>query len=328
MSFFKIKMIRVFLCLIVLVGLQASLLSAAQENVPPEKIVSVNGVVITQADYKQMLAMLQLFAEAQGRGFYPAENEKFREQMTQRLINMELFVQDALKKGIDVPTGLIDVQLSSFKKVYPGEGQFEAKLTELGLTEVQLRDGLNRQALINKGLQDTVIKRLSVNEEDVRAYYDNNIEQYREPEQVRARHILIKFAPDASLEEKTAARHKIEDIEHRLLIGDEFDMLAKEFSMGPSAVRGGDLGYFSQGRMVPAFDEAAFRLTPGELSPIIITQFGYHIIQVTDKKGSYIKPFDDVKNQIYSTLSRTNQLNSVNAYLDKLRAEADIKTLG
>lgn len=140
---------------------------------------------------------------------------------------------------------------------------------------------------------------VSVSDEEVASYYERNLSNYTEPEKVRARHILVRVDPEATAEEREAARRKAEALLERLRAGEDFAALAKENSDDPgSAAQGGDLGEFARGTMVKAFEDAAFALEPGQTSEIVETMYGYHIIRVEEKKPGRTRPLEEVGEEI------------------------------
>ena len=162
-----------------------------------------------------------------------------------------------------------------------------------------------------KALQDVYIAKMlmeRVREEDVTAYYDNEIKNGPVEEEVRARHIL--------LDNREAADAVVADLEN----GADFAALAKERSKGPSGPSGGDLGYFSKQSMVPAFSDAAFKLAAGETSPPVQTQFGWHVIRVEDRRNRPVPPLDQVRDQIYQLLISEAQRD----IYDEMRAKASV----
>lgn len=141
-------------------------------------------------------------------------------------------------------------------------------------------------------------------EADLKIRYDEQRDQYQVGEQVRARHILLKMSPDASDEDKTALRSKAVDIRKRALEGEDFAALAVEFSEDSTAASGGDLGFFGRGVMTGAFEDAAFALEPGQISDLIETQFGIHIIKVEEKKAAHTRTLDEVRDELRREVQR------------------------
>lgn len=153
---------------------------------------------------------------------------------------------------------------------------------------------------------DALAAQIPVSDADAKSYYDQNIRQYTVGEQRRARHILIKAGKNASNAEQAAAKAKAEKVlaQVRKNPGD-FAKLANEYSQDPSsAEHGGDLGFFGTGMMVKPFEDAAFKLKKGEISDLVKTDYGYHIIQVTDIKPAEVKPFDEVKEEVVSDIRK------------------------
>jgi peptidyl-prolyl cis-trans isomerase C len=167
--------------------------------------------------------------------------------------------------------------------------------------------------LLQRYAVQKLLEKVTVNEEDMKKYYEENKESFVSAEEVRAKHILVK-------EEEEAKKVK-EEIE----AGKSFEEAAKEYSTCPSKDKGGDLGFFSKGRMVPEFEKAAFELEIGELSDLVKTQFGYHLIVVEEKKESSIKTFDQVKEQIKQNLLRGEQTKVYTNKFNELKSKYSVE---
>ena len=161
---------------------------------------------------------------------------------------------------------------------------------------------------------------VTVSEADVTRFYeDRKEERFAELEQVRARHVLVKLAPGADDAAKAAARKKAEDVLAKAKAGEDFAELAKKSSDDPgSASKGGDLGLFPRGRMVPTFDQAAFALQAGELSDVVESPFGFHVIKVEEHRQAGVKPLDEVRAEITEVLKKERGLD-----MARLQAETD-----
>ena len=158
---------------------------------------------------------------------------------------------------------------------------------------------------------------------DVQQYYNEHHQQFQVPEEVRVRHILIKVPTNANAQTVAAAKAKAEDILKQLKAGGNFDELAKKNSDDPgSKAQGGELGFIQHGATVPAFDQAAFSLQPGQLSSVIRTQFGFHILQVEEKQPAHLKPVDEVHDLILANLTQQAQAKAAQDYAAKLQTEA------
>jgi peptidyl-prolyl cis-trans isomerase D len=161
-------------------------------------------------------------------------------------------------------------------------------------------------------------------EQQVRAFYDERLgDRFTDPEEVRARHILIRLEPGADDAAKAKARAEAEDLLKQIHAGGDFDALAKKHSTDPgSAPKGGDLGFFPRGRMVPAFDAAAFALEPGKVSELVETEYGFHIIKVEEKKPGGPRPFEVAREQIEKELTTERSLD-----LARKQAESDRRAI-
>ena len=180
--------------------------------------------------------------------------------------------------------------------------------------------------LAQEYLKKAVLKDVSVKEEELRKHYQENEKTYTFPAQVKARHILIKVASNAPEGDKKKAREKADGLLKRVKEGQDFAKLAEESSEdAASQKKGGDLGYFSRGRMVKPFEDAAFSMKPGQVSEIIETQFGYHIIKVEDVKEARIRPFDEVKETVKSQLTLKLNKDKQEEFMKNLYKEVGIE---
>jgi len=170
---------------------------------------------------------------------------------------------------------------------------------------------------------------VKVSDEQSLEYYEDNIDTFKEKKQVKARHVLFKLAENASAEEEAKVRQKAEDVLKKAKAGENFAELAKKHSEGPTAKDGGDLGYFSENQMVKPFEEAAFKLNKGEVSDLVRTSFGYHIIKVEDVKEARTKPFEEVKGQILAKITQTAASDfayeKTLTMLDQMPYDSDLK---
>jgi peptidyl-prolyl cis-trans isomerase C len=162
---------------------------------------------------------------------------------------------------------------------------------------------------------------------DIEAFYEENKDRFVEPEKVKASHILIQISPDATEQEKADAKSTLQTALEEAKGGSDFAELAKKHSQCPSASQGGDLGYFTRGRMVPEFEEAAFKLEPGQISDIVETQFGYHIILVQDKTPKRQLDIEEVGKKIKEVLSDKEMDTALKAWLKPIREEAKVEIL-
>ena len=142
-----------------------------------------------------------------------------------------------------------------------------------------------------------------VRERAVRRYYERNIETYTTPPEVRARHILLRLPGDADDAAKAERRQQLQEVRERIVDGADFAEEAKEVSQDMTKEKGGDLGWFKPGEMVPAFESAAFGLQPGEMSDIVESPFGLHLIKVEERREGGQQPIEEVREEIVAILA-------------------------
>jgi peptidyl-prolyl cis-trans isomerase C len=174
-------------------------------------------------------------------------------------------------------------------------------------------------------LQKEVLNKVTVSDKEAKAYYDKNIELFKTPEQVKARHILIQVPKDASEEDKKKLKEKAEELLKKVQAGEDFAKLAEANSDDPGTkAKGGELGFFAKGAMVPAFEQAAFALKPGQVSGVVESDFGYHIIKVDEKKEAVVEPYDTVKDKVRQQALREKQEARVTEYVEKALKDAKV----
>lgn len=285
----------------------------------------VNNRKISRAYFNNALtAAKQQFSSI---GNTASEGIDIEKKVIERLISIELMLQDAEKRSITADATAVDVQMRGFRNQFKTEMEFINYLTQNNITVNIIQEQIGKQLILQQLQQELLqeLKRnIAVTPEESRAFYDSNIERFKAPEQVRASHILIKVEADSDDATTKQALTTIEDIRKRTINGEDFAELAQKNSQGASSKQGGDLGFFGRGQMVKPFAEAAFSLTPGEISEPIKTRFGYHIIKVTEKKAAGITPFEEVEKKITSYLTQRQLDLNQQKYSTDLRENAAI----
>jgi peptidyl-prolyl cis-trans isomerase C len=320
-----------------------SLVAAATNTDPPKPdapaettadsiAVTINGVDILESQIEiEVKSQLKRMAKQVPPTFAEQYKKQLRQQTLEKIIIEELLDQMVKAEKIvvtdeDVTNQLREVasqqqpslSLEDFKALIEAHGQ------SLDQVKQQIRKGLGYQKLMQAQFAD----RMNVTEDDARKYYSENKKAFETPKQVRASHILIK--PDTTdtgadtNEAKAKAKAKAEDLRRQIKSGAAFAELAKANSSCPSSAKGGDLGFFGKGQMVPAFEKAAFELNVGQVSDIVETQFGYHIIKVTDRKDAGVTTFEQAKDDLIASLKATKQSKLAKEYIGSLKAKAKI----
>ncbi len=180
--------------------------------------------------------------------------------------------------------------------------------------------------LVNEFLRREVAQKATVSEDDIKSYYDGHKDEFKTSEMVRVRHILIKVAPQSSEEAKKKAKEKAESILRKIKDEEDFAGLASNFSDDTaSKLTGGDLGFFPRGKMVKPFEDTAFSLKPGEVSGIVETQFGYHIIKAEEKKAASIEPLENAKERIQQKLLQDSMRAKVSEFIEKAMKDPKVE---
>ncbi|RUM87017.1 MAG: hypothetical protein DSZ24_07170 [Thermodesulfatator sp.] len=171
-----------------------------------------------------------------------------------------------------------------------------------------------------------VLAGLKVTDKEAREYYLKHQKAYTQPEQIQARHILIRLPQKASKKEEAQARAKIEKIRKQILAGADFAEMARKYSEDPGTKnRGGELGLFTRGQMIPEFEKEVFKLKVGELSPPIRTRFGYHLVQVEARVPAHVEPYAKVKEQVKKDLLEKKKAERLSALLAQLRKKYPVE---
>jgi peptidyl-prolyl cis-trans isomerase C len=294
----------------------------------PGKVAVVNGKAIGYKDFERKMNIFKQQVMRGQQGQLPeALKERVKAQAVNQLISEELLYQESIKQKLKLEDGFVDKELKSLKKRFTNDAQYQEILKRMELTENQLKKQIARQGLIRKLVEKEVISKITLAKEDAKKYFQSNPAEFHQPERVRAQHILIKAGPGADDQKKAEARKKLEGVKTRVLSGEDFGKLAKEYSEGPSNVREGDLGYFTRGRMVKSFEDAAFSLAPNEISDIVETQFGYHLIKVLDHQAAKDPSFEEIEPRVMAILRDKKIRQKYEAFIYNLRQSAKIETI-
>lgn len=321
--------VRIFFALAVVVmalTLLSGPVAAEKDKTTPSPVATVNGSPISSTEFDSELDQLKTRYLQQGKQLNAEQVEKFKDSILGILINKELLYQESKLQGIAVDENKVFEQLMSAKQRFPNEAEFKKTIEEMKLTEADIKFQITRALAIRDLIEKNITQKLIITDKDTKAYYDEHPEAFKQSEEVKAGHILIKVDSDADAAKKAKAREKIEKVQTKLKNGEDFSTLAKEYSEGPSNVKGGDLGYFKRGQMVKPFEEAAFKIKPNEVSDIVETQFGYHLIKVFEKKPEGAIAYKEAKDKISQYLKQEKGKAEIQKYIDKLREEAEIKS--
>ena len=292
---------------------------------PSKKVAIFEGGEVT-------LGELQEFAQQSGAGELSPESPQYEAivaQLMPQLVEIEIAEAYAQEQGITVSEGEVNEEIEVLKDQIAQQAQaqgqevdreeaFEGALQQAGLTESQLRQQLREQLPVQE-VQERVTGGAGPSQEDVERFYEENkAAQFTSPETRCARHIL--FNKDQ--------RKQAEEVKGRLQDGGDFAQLAQEFSQDPgSAENGGDLGCLGRGETVPDFEEAVFGAEQGEIVGPVETEFGYHVIEVTDIREEATQPLSEVEAQIRDQLTTEAQTEEFTAWLQRQKEQRNVKYL-
>jgi peptidyl-prolyl cis-trans isomerase C len=232
-----------------------------------------------------------------------------------------------VRRNITAPDSIVDSALSRWTGQFADETQRTQMLTERGLTLDQVKEKFRQDLLVQNLVKQAVMDTLKVSEADVATFYQTHPEEF-ETTEVHARHILKLVESGAPADSLAAKRAEVEALLARIRAGEDFATLAAANSDDKgSATRGGDLGYFTRTRMVPEFATAAFLLAPGQVSDVVQTQYGFHIIKVEDRRNEGTRALADVAPSVERYLRNQKVQEAVDRLATQLRGKAHVKML-
>lgn len=290
----------------------------------PEVVATVNGQNITKQQLQELFNAAIQASGAKVEDLNAQQQLGGYTQLLQDLIMDKLVAEAASSEKVSDAD--VDAELAKIKGQFPDEKTFQEQIGQAGMTPEKLKENI-RTGLQQSRWMKSQVKTPDVTNDQAKAFYESNIKEFEQPETVKASHILFMVDPDAPADVVKQKEQAAAKAAERAAAGEDFTKLAKELSEEPGASEsGGDLGFFPKDRMVPEFAEVAFAQKVGDISKPVKTQFGWHIIKVTDKKVAGTVPFDQVKEQVVSYLKSTNQREAVQAVLNKLKESAKIET--
>ena len=301
----------------------------------PEVAAYVNGEEISMAELEQFAGvrniLMQLLQSNQEFGSVILQTEagqnvveEFRKMKLEQLITNELLVQEAQERGIEVSNeemnNIFDQQVNALKQQNNlNDEQLEQAIQQQGFESMQQYKDMffenNMNGFLVNKLREEVVNEVNVSDEEAKEFYDNNPQQFETSEQKRVSHILFD------------SKEKAEEVLAEINNGADFAEMAREHSTGPTAENGGDLGFITANEqgLDKTFRDAAMELGVGELSSEPVeTQFGFHLIKVTESREAGVREFEEVKSQIKSQMRSQKQSQAFQEFVEGLREDAEI----
>ncbi|MBI5574014.1 MAG: peptidylprolyl isomerase [Elusimicrobia bacterium] len=307
-------------------------------------IAKVNDDVILQSDYDEAVNPIisqikKTYGEVMSQEDMDKKIAEIRKELLDQMIDQKLLLQEAKKKNIKVTKREVDDGMETVKDRFKrkngktltaveADAEFNSELKKQNLTMAKFRDKLREDIMVNKLIEDGVVRKVTPpSDDELKSYYEKNRDKIDEPEKVSVRHILIRVEKNASTKEKSQALNKIKEVQMKLKKGEDFAKLAQQYSEDPGSQKnGGDLGFIVRGMMVKNFEDTAFKTPVGEISDYFETEFGYHILKVDAKQAKQKRSFEDVKLNLEKYLLAEKRQEEYEKYIKNLRDKSNISS--
>lgn len=337
-----------------------ALLPPAMAKVVDKTLAIVNGEAILLSEFERTATpVVDQFKRVTPAAEQSADRVKeLRKRLLEQMVDDKLLTQEAKKRKIKVGKGELEDGIKKVRERFPAEDEFRSELKKEGLSSTQFEQRIQDQLAVMKLIDQevkgkvtppaeadakTLFEKLQplvkgtppspppdpsqppkTEEESLRLLARRIQQEFGE--RVRARHVLLRLDPKASLAERTAVKRRIEDLKKRISQGEEFSELAQRFSEDPgSRERGGDLGFFGRGDMVPPFEAVAFKLEVGQVSAPVETEFGYHLIKVEEKKAARKISLTELQDPLREYLFQEKARDRFEKWMASLRKTATLK---
>lgn len=290
--------------------LVASCTADVEEAIDDRPVIMVGTRTVTVEEYRSALDRV---LDDHGSEAEATEEEEtaLKRDLVNRLVEEELILGEGGRLGVTVTDDEVSREVARLREESGDGSGFNTAVKEAYGSVEAWRAELGRKLLVRKVADRVVSDRVEVTEEDARAYYEDNSEEFNTPEMVRARMIVLADEEQA---------RKVQ----RGLKPASFAAMAREFSLSPESVRGGDLGFFARGDMPVEFEEVVFDLTPGVVSDVVETPYGFHIFMVEEKRPAGEVPFEEARPRIVEALEKHAWEREFSEWVRELKAETKI----
>jgi peptidyl-prolyl cis-trans isomerase C len=290
------------------------------ETIPPV-VARVNGREIPRTEFDRLVKQMEIQA---GQPVPKERRNEIYRAIIDQLVTYTALVDESRARDIKVTDAeakqVSDARIAELRKQIPDPKAFNKALAERNMTLDRLRADIRKDIAISKMMEAELAGAPVITDAEIKEFYEKNPDQFSG---VRASHILIR--PDGFDEaSKKKAREATEDVLKQARSGADFAELARKHSSDGSAQQGGDLGFFTKGSMVPEFSKAAFALQPGQISDVVETQFGYHIIKVAERKDI---PMAEATEKIRQFLTEKHRDDRQQAFVAQVKGKSKIEVL-
>lgn len=308
------------LCLAIVLFLKVA--AVAQAEVIDRVVAIVNDEVITQSEVEKALMPIS----AQYAAIYRNEEllqklSEARHNIINKLIENKLILAEAKNAGIEISDEEIEAKIEELKRGFSSQDEFEAVLFKQGLGITDLKENFRNQIMIQKIINRQIKSKVVIKPTEIVDYYYTHLDDFTNPQEVKISNILIKVEDKV---DAPGAYQRAEKVLSLLENGANFAQVAREYSDGPQREKGGSVGFVSRGQMIKEIDEVIFKLKVGEISGLIKSSLGYHIVKVEDIRPAYVKDLTLVQSEIEDILFQEKMERNFAQWLEKLRENAYI----
>lgn len=296
----------------------------AQSESTQKPLAIVNGVAITPNDLQMEADLLKVEMSQRNYPIGDSQLADLRSQLIQNVIERELLYQQATSREIQINPRWVNREWDEMQTQLGRAATVNTYLKRAGLSKDQMESRIRKGLIVRRLLRREVLRSIRVSEAEMQAFYSRHPEFFNREEQVRARHLLIAVPNWDNEAERARALSRIQALEQRIREGANIGSLAIEHSDCPSKSRGGDLGYFARTQMIQPFAEAAFALQAGEISQVIQTRFGYHLVELIDRRPPSRMAYKNVRDKIELTLRRNKEKAAAETYVNRLKQKSQI----
>ena len=318
----NLKQYALFLTCMVMYGILGSIAYGAETD---GVLARVNGSTTITRDEVDRVIRIFIAQSRVSHDISPEARKLAEDAALEQLISTKLLYQAGVKLEIlNLDKQIVD-KVNQEKSKFATPAAYDAVLKVNNFSEQDAREVVRTDIVVTNLINVEIISKMAIPEADIKKYYDQNPDKFTRPESMRLRHILIDVDPQATPEKKQSAKQIAESVRKRIIAGEDFVAIAKVESSCPSKEQGGDLGFFEKGEMIPEFEIAAAAIHPGEISQVIGTSSGYHILKLEEKKDVFVTTFDEVKVKIAQHLKQDRTRQAIIDYVAELKKKASVE---
>ncbi len=291
----------------------------------PDVVARVNGEAISRTELENAIRSVEARA---GRSVPDEQRAEVTRQILDQIVDYHVLAAEASARKLEVPDAEVKTRIDQMKQGFANEQAFQQALAQQHITLAELTRQARTGMAIDKLVDAEITSKVAVQDADVTAFYQQNLERFKQGESVHASHILIAVPQGATPAQKAEAKAKAEQVLNQVRAGADFAKVARDQSQDPgSAPNGGDLGFFPKGQMEPHFEAVAFGLAPGAVSDVVETPFGFHIIKLIERKPAHTAALADVSGQIRQFLTEQQREEKIQQFVATAKAKMKIDIL-